>query len=94
LANFIFTLPPKRIVLGGGVMRKAFLYEKIRIRVHELLNNYLNHPVLTSHMDEYIVPPALGDRSVCWVELLWLWNWTLNPYKEENEGGIHIEKRT
>jgi fructokinase len=63
LANFIFTLPPKRIVLGGGVMRKAFLYEKIRIRVHELLNNYLNHPVLTSHMDEYIVPPALGDRS-------------------------------
>jgi fructokinase len=63
LTNYIFTLPPKRIVLGGGVMRKAFLYERIRIKVQELLNNYLNHPLLTSHMDEYIIPPALGDRS-------------------------------
>src|SRR4030042_1068576 len=63
LASYIFTLPPKRIVLGGGVMRKAFLYERIRIRVQELLNNYLNHPLLTSHMDEYIIPPALGDGS-------------------------------
>ncbi len=63
LANFIFTLPPMRIVLGGGVMRRAFLYEEIRKRVSKLLNNYLNHPILTSAMDEYIVPPALGHRS-------------------------------
>jgi fructokinase len=63
LANFIFTFPPRRIVLGGGVMRRAFLYEEIRKRVSKLLNNYLNHPTLTSHMDEYIVPPALGHRS-------------------------------
>jgi fructokinase len=63
LANYIFTLPPKKIVLGGGVMRKVFLYEKIRIKLYGLLNNYLNHHILTSRMDEYIVPPALGDRS-------------------------------
>jgi fructokinase len=63
LANYIFTFPPKKIVLGGGVMHKDFLFERIRSRLSGLLNNYLNHPVLTSHMDEYIVPPALGYRS-------------------------------
>jgi fructokinase len=63
LANYIFTLPPKKIVLGGGVMHRDFLYEKIRSRLYGLLNNYLNHPMLTSHLDEYIVPPALGYRS-------------------------------
>jgi len=63
LANYIFTLPPKKIVLGGGVMCQEFLFEKIRDKLSSLLNNYLSHPILTSHMDEYIVPPALGDRS-------------------------------
>jgi fructokinase len=63
LANYILTLPPKKIVLGGGVMRKDFLYEKIRNRLYVILNKYLNHPLLTSALDEYIVPPALGDRS-------------------------------
>jgi fructokinase len=63
MANYIFTLPPERIVLGGGVMRKEFLYEKVRSRLYGILNKYLNHPLLTSQLDKYIVPPALGDRA-------------------------------
>ncbi len=63
LANYIFTLPPKKIVLGGGVMHRVFLYDKIRTRLSKLLNNYLSHPTLTSRLDDYIVPPALGYRS-------------------------------
>jgi len=63
LANYIFTLPPRRIVVGGGVMHRVFLYDKIRTRLSALLNNYLNHPILTSHLNYYIVPPALGYRS-------------------------------
>ena len=63
LANYIFTLPPKRIILGGGVMHRVFLYDKIRTRLSALLNNYLSHPILTSNLDSYIVPPALGYRS-------------------------------
>jgi fructokinase len=63
LANYIFTLPPKRIVLGGGVMHRVFLFDKIRTRLSKLLNNYLSHPTLMSCLDEYIVPPALGYRS-------------------------------
>jgi fructokinase len=63
LTNYIFTFPPKIIVLGGGVMHRKFLFEKIRIKIYTLLNDYLNHPKLTSHLEEYIVPPALGYRS-------------------------------
>jgi fructokinase len=63
LVNYILTFPPERIVLGGGVMHRTFLYPKIRTRVSALLNNYLNHPLLTGPLDEYIVPPALGHRS-------------------------------
>ena len=63
LANYIFTLPPKRIVLGGGVMHRFFLYNRIRTLLSRLLNNYLNHPALTSQLDDYIVPPSLGYRS-------------------------------
>jgi fructokinase len=63
LANYIFTFPPKRIVVGGGVMHRVFLYNKIQTKLSTLLNNYLNHPTLTGRLDEYVVPPALGYRS-------------------------------
>jgi fructokinase len=63
LANYILTLAPRKIILGGGIMQKDFMLEKIRAQVKTLLNKYLNHPVLLDHMDEYIVPPALGNRS-------------------------------
>jgi fructokinase len=63
LANYIFTLAPRKIIIGGGIMQKDFMLEKIRTQVKVLLNKYLNHPVLIDHMDEYIVPPALGNRS-------------------------------
>ena len=63
LANYTLTLAPRRIVVGGGVMQKAFLYEKVRSGVVKLLNNYLKHDTLINRMDEYIVPPALGSRS-------------------------------
>lgn len=63
LANYILTFPPKKIVLGGGVMHRSFLYSMIHARVSGLLNNYLAHPTLTHHLEQYIVPPALGYRS-------------------------------
>ena len=63
LVNYIFTFAPKKIVLGGGVMQKSFLFGKIRRKVHELLNNYLNHKMLINNIEEYIVPPLLGNRA-------------------------------
>jgi len=63
LVNYIFTFAPKKIVLGGGVMQKSFLFGKIWKKVHELLNNYLNHEMLINNIEMYIVPPLLGSRS-------------------------------
>ena len=63
LANYILTLSPKRIVLGGGVMQREYLFPKVRRRVQGLLNGYVTHPSLMKDIDNYIVPPALGSRS-------------------------------
>ncbi len=62
LVNYMLTLPPQRIVLGGGIMGRAFLFPIIRSRVLELMNGYVSHPGLQG-IGEYIVPPALGSRS-------------------------------
>jgi fructokinase len=63
LANFICTLSPKRIVLGGGVMKKPGLLEMVRSRVVQLLNNYIGSPEINERIDDYIVAPGLGDMS-------------------------------
>lgn len=63
LVNYIFTVAPRKIVLGGGVMQKNFLYEKVRAKVQHLLHDYLNHETLTGRLETYIAPPALGNRS-------------------------------
>ena len=55
LVNWICTLSPQRIVLGGGVMRRQELFPLIRSKVVTLLNAYLEPPE--------IVPPELGSRA-------------------------------
>lgn len=63
LANVICSLSPQRIVLGGGVMERRFLFSLIRNRVREILNGYIPSPVIAGTMELYIVPPGLGKRS-------------------------------
>ena len=63
LVNFILTLSPKKIVLGGGVMQRQFLFAKVRWRVRELLNGYVSSKSLLEDIDDYIVPPGLGNQS-------------------------------
>ena len=55
IMSWICTLSPERIVLGGGVMQREELFPRIRMRVAELLNGYLETPE--------IVPPELGVRA-------------------------------
>jgi len=55
LANLILTLSPDRVVLGGGVMSRARLLDRVRTHVTELIGGYVR--------SADIVPPALGDRS-------------------------------
>jgi fructokinase len=63
LVNFICTLSPRRIILGGGVMEKGYLFPPIRARVRELLNGYLRAWEILEDIDNYIVPPALSNRA-------------------------------
>jgi fructokinase len=60
--NWICTLSPQRIVLGGGVM-EPHLFPPLRKRTRALLNGYIDAPELADQIDAYIVPPALGNRS-------------------------------
>jgi fructokinase len=63
LVNFICTLSPQRIIMGGCIMQQPRLLPSVRREVKELLNDYLQTPVILERIDEYIVPPGLGDLS-------------------------------
>ena len=63
LVSWICTLSPRRIIMGGGIMRQAHLFARIRKEVSALLNGYIQARELTEDLDEFIVPPKLGDRS-------------------------------
>ena len=63
LANTILTLSPKRIILGGGIMQRAYLFPLVRRKVLESLNGYVESESLLKNIDQYIVPPKLGNQS-------------------------------
>src|SRR5271157_246248 len=63
LSNTILTLSPKRIILGGGIMQRAYLFPLVRHKVLDSLNGYVESESLLKKIDEYIVPPGLGNRS-------------------------------
>ena len=63
LTAFICILSPQRIVLGGGVMRRAQLFPLVRRKVQHLLNGYIQSPAILDHPEEYICAPALGEES-------------------------------
>lgn len=69
LANLCVTLAlvtsVEKIVLGGGIMNRVVLYEKVRIRTRELLNGYLDLPQVTTDagLEEYISPSVWKDEG-------------------------------
>lgn len=66
VVNTIMILSPMRVVLGGGVMHHPGLIEMVRKEVLEILNDYVNSKAILERMDEYIVPPKLGDHAGRW----------------------------
>lgn len=63
LAPLIYLLSPQRIIMGGGVMEQTHLFPKIRSRLRESLNGYIQTRELMTEIDGYIVPPGLENRS-------------------------------
>jgi fructokinase len=63
LVNFIFTLSPQRILMGGGIMEQSHLFPRIRSQVQEKLKAYLTVPNILAEFEGYIVPPKLGNQA-------------------------------
>jgi fructokinase len=63
LVNVVCILSPRRIILGGGVMKRPGLLAVVRARMREVLAGYIAAPELTDEIDDYVVAPALGDRA-------------------------------
>jgi fructokinase len=63
ILSIVFIASPERVIAGGGVMERAALLPLVRARLRELNAGYLDTPMLDSRVDDYLVPPALGDRA-------------------------------
>ena len=63
LATWVCTLSPKRIVIGGGVMQQPHLFPLVRRELARLLNGYIRASALMDEIDQYVVPPQLGNRA-------------------------------
>lgn len=63
VTNYILTLSPQKVILGGGVMHQAQMFPLVREKVLEKLNSYLKNDLLLRHTKDYIVPPKLGDDA-------------------------------
>lgn len=63
LVAVIGVLSPRRIAVGGGVMRAVGLLPRVRRAVVELLAGYLDASPLRDGIDGYLVPPGLGERA-------------------------------
>ncbi|MGN1399896.1 MAG: ROK family protein [Bacillus sp. (in: firmicutes)] len=57
IMQYLLILSPKKIILGGGVMKQKQLYPIIEKQVRRLLNSYVKFPA------GYIVAPRLGDDA-------------------------------
>lgn len=63
VANYILTLSPQKVILGGGVMHQEQMFPLVRKKVQEKLNSYLHSDTILEHIKDYIVPPALGENA-------------------------------
>lgn len=62
MVNYILTLSPERIILGGGIMHQTQLLPLVRQKTLEYLAGYLNTPQL-QNIDAYITLPSLKDNQ-------------------------------
>lgn len=59
LMQYILILSPKKIILGGGVMKQKQVFSYIHKHLVELVHDYVELPELS----DYIVSPGLGDNA-------------------------------
>lgn len=63
LVNLIYAYSPMRIILGGGVSQHPGFHQSVRKKVLKINNGYVDSISISEKIDEYILPPALGNSS-------------------------------
>ena len=58
--QFVYTLAPDVIVMGGGVSHLPGLHEATNERLVAMMSGYATQP---EHRDGFVVPPGLGDDA-------------------------------
>lgn len=61
VSNLVLCYSPQKIIIGGGVVHKPGLIERVREEVMENLNGYIRHERL--ECEDYIVLPGCGEDS-------------------------------
>ena len=61
IMDYIMVYSPQKIILWGGIMHQQRLFGMVRKEVQRLLNGYVAHKMILENIDDYIVPPALGE---------------------------------
>lgn len=63
LANLICTVSPQKIIIGGGVMHRDFLFDIVREKTVKIINKYVRSKYLEEGIEDYITPPRLKNES-------------------------------
>lgn len=63
VSNLVLLYSPDKIIIGGGVMHQENLFRMVREEVKKNINGYIHSDKLDEGLDNYIVPPALGDHA-------------------------------
>ena len=63
LVGIIGVLSPRRIIVGGGVVRHPHLLARVRHDVQGLLAGYVRARAVLDTIADYIVVPGLGERA-------------------------------
>ena len=63
LTTLVLVLSPDRLILGGGVMQEKSLFPLVRKHLMNSLRGYVQADAVMNGMDEYVVPPLLGERA-------------------------------
>jgi fructokinase len=63
LATLVLVVSPERLILGGGVMQVEALFPLVRRHLLRVLGGYVHADAVVSGIDDYVVPPQLGQKS-------------------------------
>jgi fructokinase len=63
LCSLVLVLSPERLILGGGVMQVDRLYPLVRRHLISALCGYVQAEKIICGIDQYVVPPLLGQQA-------------------------------